>query len=54
MLALETGGRISELIALTEKDIDLKNARILFRGTSTKTGQRRFVTLRPVTIAIIK
>ena len=53
-LALETGGRISELLALTGKDIDLKNAQILFRGTSTKTGQRRFVPLRPVTIAIIK
>ena len=45
-LALETGGRISELIALTGNDIDLENARVLFRGPTTKTGQRRHVPIR--------
>ena len=45
-LALETGGRLSELNYLTGDDIDLKNGRVLFRGPTTKTGQRRYVPLR--------
>ena len=45
-LALETGGRLSELNALTSDDIDMKNGRVLFRGPTTKTGQRRHVPLR--------
>ena len=54
LLALETGGRLAELTALYGKDIDLKNARILFRGPTTKTGQRRYVPLRPLIIEEIK
>ena len=45
-LALETGGRVSELISLIGFDIDIENARVLFRGDTTKTGQRRYVPLR--------
>ena len=53
-LALETGGRLSELAALTDNDVDLKNARVLFRGPTTKTGQRRYVPLRPAIVDEIK
>ena len=53
-LALETGGRLSELIALTGDDIEPRNERILFRGPTTKTGQRRYVPLRPAVIEEIK
>ena len=53
-LALETGGRLSELLALTGNDIDMKNMRVLFRGPTTKTGQRRFVPLRSSTVNEIK
>ena len=53
-LALETGGRISELLALTGDDIDMKNWQVFFRGVSTKTGQRRFVPLRPQAVEIIR
>ena len=49
-LALETGGRISELLALTGDDMDLKNARILFRSPTSITGQRRHVPLRACTV----
>ena len=45
-LALETGGRISELLTLKGKDIDLDKDRVLFRGTYTKSGKNRFVPLR--------
>ena len=54
LLALETGGRVSELIALTGNDIDLENARVLFRGPTTKTGQRRYVPLRYLIVEEIK
>ena len=54
VLALETGGRISELTALTGKDIDLQNAQVLFRGPTTKSGQRRYVPLRPEAVEKIK
>ena len=53
-LALETGGRISELLALTGDDIDMKNGQVFFRGVSTKTGQRRFVPLRLQAVGIIR
>ena len=53
-LALETGGRLSELAALTGNDIDLQNARVLFRGPTTKTGQRRYVPLRSIAVEEIK
>ena len=53
-LALETGGRITELLSLTGYDIDLKEARVLFRGPTTKTGQRRYVPLRQEAIKKIK
>ena len=53
-LALETGGRISEIMALTGKDIDLKNAQVLFRGPTTKSGQRRYVPLRYEAVEKIK
>ena len=53
-LALETGGRISELLSLTGDDIDLNEAKVLFRGPSTKTGQRRHVPLRKEAVEIIK
>jgi len=43
-LALETGGRITELINLNWEDIE--GGRILFRGSNTKTQKRRFVPLR--------
>ena len=52
--ALETGGRLSELLALTGNDIELENMRVLFRGPTTKTGQRRFVPLRSFIIDEIK
>ena len=50
LLALETGGRLSELVALTGNDIDLQNARALFRGPTTKSGRNRYVPLRPETV----
>lgn len=53
-LALETGGRLSELNSLTYDDIDLKNGRVLFRGPTTKTGQRRYVPLRKDAIEEVK
>jgi len=53
-LALETGGRISELLSLREDDIDLKSARILFRGISTKSGRNRYVPLHPDTVKVIE
>ena len=53
-LTLETGGRISEMLALTCDDIDLKNGQVFFRGASTKTGQRRFVPLRAEALDEIK
>ena len=53
-LALETGGRLSELLALTGGDIDTKNMRVLFKGPTTKTGQRRFVPIRPTIIDELK
>ena len=46
-LALETGGRLSELLSLQKNDLDIKGARILFRGASTKSGRNRYVPLRP-------
>ncbi|NQS97845.1 MAG: site-specific integrase [candidate division Zixibacteria bacterium] len=54
VLALETGGRLSELMALTGKDIDLQNAQVLFRGPTTKSGQRRYVPLRHEAVEKIK
>ena len=54
VLALETGGRISELMALTGKDIDLQKAQVLFRGPTTKSGQRRYVPLRQEAVEKIK
>ena len=53
-LALETGGRISELLSLTGYDINLHEGMVLFRGSSTKTGQRRHVPLRKESIEIIR
>ena len=53
-LALETGGRISELLSLRKEDIDLKGARILFRGMSTKSGRNRYVPLRPEAVREIR
>ena len=53
-LALETGGRLAELLALTGKDIDMENGRILFRGPTTKTGQRRYVPLREQAVKMIE
>ena len=53
-LALETGGRISELLTLKMKDIDLMKERLLFRGTFTKSGKNRFVPLRPSAAIEIK
>ena len=53
-IALETGGRISELLELTGEDIELENERILFRGSTTKTGQRRYVPIRAETAVLIK
>ena len=53
-LALETGGRLSELTALTGNDVNLKNASVLFRGSTTKTGQRRYVPLRSVAVKELK
>lgn len=38
-LALETEGRISELLTLKMKDIDLMKGRVLFRGTSLNRGK---------------
>ena len=49
-LALETGGWLAELLALTGKDIDRENRRVLFLGPTTKTGQRRHVPLRACTV----
>ncbi len=54
LLAVETGGRLSELLALTGNDIDLDNSRILFRGPTTKTGQRRYVPFRNHIVEDIK
>ncbi len=54
LLALETGGRLSELTSLCGKDVDLKNSRILFRGPNTKTKQRRFVPLRSLMVDEIR
>ena len=51
--ALETGGRLSELIVLTGKDIDLKARPVLFRGPNSKTGQRRYVPLRTQAVKMI-
>ncbi len=45
-LALETGGRISELLTLQGEDLDLEEGRILFRGKSTKSGKNRYVPFR--------
>ena len=53
-LALETGGRRSELLSLTGNDIDLDNGRVLFRGPTTKTGQRRYVPLRPSAVIMLE
>ena len=53
-LALETGGRIGELVKLEWDDIDLEEGFIHFRGDNTKTGQRRQVPLRRSTIETIK
>ena len=53
-LALETGGRISELLTLQKEDIDLKGTRILFRGKFTKSGRNRYVPLRPDTVKEIE
>jgi len=53
-LALETGGRIAELLALKGSNIDLENARVLFRGSSTKSGLRRFVPLRDSAVEELK
>ena len=38
-LALETGGKISELLTLKGKDIDLVKERVLFRGTLLNRGK---------------
>lgn len=53
-LALETGGRISELLSVKKKDIDLIGARMLFRGEFTKSGRNRYVPLRPKALQEIK
>ena len=53
-LALETGGRISELLSLRKEDIDIEGARILFRGKSTKSGKNRYVPLRSKAMLEIK
>lgn len=53
-LALETGGRINELINLRWDDIDFKQKRVLFRGSETKTGKRRFVPIRSSAIEELK
>lgn len=53
IIALETGGRLNELMSLTGMDIDLKNGRVLFRGPTTKTGQRRYVPLRLEAVEMI-
>ncbi|MBC8204676.1 MAG: tyrosine-type recombinase/integrase [FCB group bacterium] len=53
-LALETGGRLAEILALTGKDIDLEKQRVLFRGPTTKTGQRRYVPLREQAVKMIE
>ena len=52
--ALETGGRVTELLALTGDDIDFEKARVLFRGSTTKSGQRRYVPLLPEAIEEVK
>ena len=49
-----TGGRVAELLSLTSIDIDIENTQVLFRGPTTKSGQRRFVPLRFKTIEKIK
>jgi len=54
LFALETGGRVSELLELNGDDIDLQNARVLFRGSTTKTGQKRYVPLRKEFVEILK
>ena len=50
ILALETGGRITELISLRWRDIDLERKRIYFRHETTKTKQSRYVPLRDTAI----
>ena len=49
-IALETGGRISELLSLQISDIDIVNNKILFQGINTKSGKNRFVPVRPAAI----
>lgn len=45
-LALETGGRLTELLSLTAKDIELDNSRVFFKGESAKNLERRHVPIR--------
>jgi len=44
-LALETGGRLSELVYLNWSDVNKEM--ITFQGENTKSGKRRFVPIRP-------
>lgn len=48
VIALHTGGRLSELLALTWFDIDLRRRLIRFRSETTKSKNERFVPMSPV------
>jgi len=47
IVALDTGGRRGELLALTWKSVDFSRGRITLKGTTTKSGKTRHVKLTP-------
>lgn len=55
-LALDTGGRLSELLQLRLKDVQINGdkAAIVFRGVTTKSGKSRAVPLTKRALAIME
>lgn len=51
---LETGGRISEVLALTLGDIDLGRGVLYFNQTNTKSGRQREIPLTPLLAATLR
>ncbi|HVT46506.1 MAG TPA: site-specific integrase [Vicinamibacterales bacterium] len=53
-LALHTGCRRGELLALHWRDIDLTAARLTVRADTTKTGEARYIPLNRAIVAVLR